>query len=105
MQKYLYFNFKSLYYFLVPIRAFFSTHKKAREILNEHISFRPEQGSWIKLTWLPNLMNCSNISNCHIGSQGVVETLYPDGTFDLRLNGDGGILLIGKKYKFVYLNK
>lgn len=105
MQEYLYFNFKRLYYFLIPIRMFFSSYKKAKEIQNEHISFRPKQGSWIKLTWLPNPRNHPKTVNCHIGTEGIVETIYPDGTLDLRINGEGGILLVGKKYKFIYLNK
>lgn len=102
MWNYLYFNHKWLYYASLTWRiALCFNAKKREDIYNEQFLFVPKLGDWIKITWLPSPYNKPGITNAYTGSQGVVEKLYDDGYMDLRLNGDGGLLLVGTKYKFI----
>jgi hypothetical protein len=108
MNRFLYINFRKTYNILSIFRMqfylFFGHIDKAKSIIHETFFYTPEIDKWIKITWLPNPFNDKQITNVNIGTIGVVEKVYKDGTFDLRINGDNGILLVGKKYKFIYFS-
>lgn len=62
----------------------------------------PKVGDEIEITWLPNPRNNPSTKSCYIGSKGIVEKVYTNKAFDLRLKGESGqgMLLIGKRYQY-----
>lgn len=60
----------------------------------------PNVGDRIVITDLPNPRNNPFTKSCYIGSLGIVDQTFDDGSFNLRYK-NGGILIVGRKYKFI----
>jgi len=108
MNRYLYLNLPKCYNILANIRmtyfALIGDNIKGESIITEHMFFVPMKGHWIEITWLPNPVNNPATRSCYIGHKGVVKDVYPDGSFNLTINGDGATLTVSTAYKFKYIN-
>lgn len=107
MNRYLYLNYRKIYGILANLRMAFYIFtgqlKKGEKIPQEHMFYIPMEGHWIEITWLPNPVNNPAERSCYIGHKGIVKKVYPDGRFDLTINGDGATLMVTRGYKFKYI--
>lgn len=83
-------------------KAFADKYLEDHELNQAENPHAPKMGSEVELTWLPNPRNNPGVTSCYIGSRGKVEDLKNDGSFTLNMGG--ALLIVGKKYKFKYLN-
>lgn len=105
MNRYLSIHYPMLYQIVANIRMSFymftNQMQKAQSIITEEFYFVPAVEHYIKLTWLPNPINNPQSKSCFIGQVGLVTKVYPDGSFDLKIES-GAKLFVHNKYKFEY---
>lgn len=63
----------------------------------------PEEGRRIRITWLKHCRNVpAYVPNPYIGMSGIAKNVQKDGSFDLDCGTSW--LLVGREYKFEYLD-
>lgn len=59
----------------------------------------PSIGDHIEITGIPSLRNNPGEAPSYVGLSGTVKHVYADGSFNLKVD-DGGMILVGRRYKF-----
>lgn len=107
MHRHMYLKYPRIYHALTFLRMnwlmLIGKRDESAKIITEVFNFVPIEGHTVKLTWLPSPINTrSRVTNCYIGSKGVAEDVKEDGSFTLKMRT--GVLVVGKRYKFDYIN-
>lgn len=61
----------------------------------------PQEGSYIRITWLPNPRNNPEERSCYIGSEGVVRKVFEDGGFDLTMPTGASLVVTQPHYRYI----